>query len=200
MASDKAIPLGPTPRQQRSVDPISRRGLIGGAAAAIAISPVGANWTVDAFGGGAGGPAPDAVDGDLSAVFWVNAGGFHASALTAQARFPRQAAHFLAIAIELSLKSYLLHRGFNDDWNRIHLGHDLTKTLRCARDAGFRGVPRDLPAIAALLGPCYLRHAYRELSPTALTMVCGAAGHDAVRALHDRVGRVIRQRTALEAR
>lgn len=60
-----------------------------------------------------------------------------------------------AIAIELGLKAYLLHCGFSDDWNRIHLGHDLKKALRCARLAGLRDLPIGLAELAGVLGPLY---------------------------------------------
>lgn len=63
--------------------------------------------------------------------------------------------YFLAIAIELSLKAYLLQRGISDDWNRIHLRHDLNKALRCARMAGLRHLPDGLPQLIAALSPLY---------------------------------------------
>ncbi|MDI1325605.1 MAG: hypothetical protein PSV23_02285 [Brevundimonas sp.] len=66
-----------------------------------------------------------------------------------------RSAYASAIAIELGLKAYLLHRGFSDDWNRIRLRHDLKKTLRCARLAGLREVPEGLAELAAVLGPLY---------------------------------------------
>jgi len=61
----------------------------------------------------------------------------------------------LAIAIELSLKAYLLHRGITDQWNRVHLRHDLTKALRCVRLAGLEGIPDGIREMADLLGPLY---------------------------------------------
>lgn len=66
-----------------------------------------------------------------------------------------RSAYASAIAIELGLKAYLLHRGFSDDWNRIHLRHDLKKALRCARLAGLRDLPVGLAELAAVLGPLY---------------------------------------------
>jgi len=63
--------------------------------------------------------------------------------------------YFLAIAIELALKAYLLQRGITDDWNRIHLRHDLNKALRCARMAGLRYLPDGLPQLISTLGPLY---------------------------------------------
>jgi len=67
-----------------------------------------------------------------------------------------------AIAIELGLKDYLLHRGFSDDWNRIHLRHDLKKALRCARLAGLRDLPVGLAELAAVLGPLYVSGSLRS--------------------------------------
>ncbi|MNT49176.1 hypothetical protein D3C72_1860100 [compost metagenome] len=64
-------------------------------------------------------------------------------------------AYFLAIAIELALKAYLLQRGITDDWNRIHLRHDLNKALRCARMAGLRHLPDGLPQLITALSPLY---------------------------------------------
>jgi len=66
-----------------------------------------------------------------------------------------RSAYTSAIAIELALKAYLLHRAFSDDWNRIHLRHDLKKALRCARLAGLQDVPDRLAELAAVLGPRY---------------------------------------------
>jgi hypothetical protein len=67
-----------------------------------------------------------------------------------------RSAYPCAIAIELGLKAYLLHRGFSDDWNRTHLRHDLKKALRCARLIGLREVPDALDELSAVLGPLYI--------------------------------------------
>lgn len=64
-------------------------------------------------------------------------------------------AYSLAVAIELSLKAYLLHRGITDDWNRLHLRHDLNKALRCARIAGLYDMPEGLRELAGALSPFY---------------------------------------------
>ena len=70
------------------------------------------------------------------------------------ARDSRQV-YYLAIAIELALKAYLIQRGITDDWNRIHLRHDLNKALRCARMAGLRHLPEGLPQLITVLSPLY---------------------------------------------
>ncbi len=70
-------------------------------------------------------------------------------------RVGSQSAYHSAIAIELGLKAYLLHRGFSDDWTRVWLRHDLSKALRCVRIVGFEGVPDGLAELAAVLGPLY---------------------------------------------
>ncbi|TFW01009.1 hypothetical protein E4M02_12070 [Brevundimonas sp. S30B] len=91
----------------------------------------------------------------MAAAFLRNARTFHAMAWTESDRSGRRSAYPCAIAIELGLKAYLLHRGFSDDWNRTHLRHDLRKALRCARLAGLRDMPVGLAELAAVLGPLY---------------------------------------------
>jgi hypothetical protein len=70
-------------------------------------------------------------------------------------RVSAQSAYHSAIAIELGLKSYLLHCGFSDDWTRVWLRHDLSTALRCVRMLGFEGVPDGIGELAAVLGPLY---------------------------------------------
>lgn len=94
-------------------------------------------------------------DHRLAAAFLRNARTFHAMAWTKHGRSGGRSAYPSAIAIELGLKAYLLHRGFSDDWNRIHLRHDLKKALRCAGLAGLRELPDGLAELAAVLGPLY---------------------------------------------
>lgn len=91
----------------------------------------------------------------LAIAFARNARGFHAMAGTDNERVDTQTAYHSAIAIELSLKAYLLHRGFSDDWTRVRLRHDLSKALRCVRMLGFEGVPDGIGELAAVLGPLY---------------------------------------------
>ncbi|WP_336577532.1 hypothetical protein [Caulobacter sp. CCNWLY153] len=105
-------------------------------------------------------------------TFRRNAAGFHEAAEAALPRYPEAARYFLAITIELALKAHLLHRGISDDWNRIHLRHDLSKALRFARRAGFNGAPAALPQLAALLGPCYQVHAISRMPPETIASVC----------------------------
>lgn len=95
-------------------------------------------------------------DHRLAAAFLRNARTFHVMAWTESDRSGARSAYASAIAIELGLKAYLLHRGFSDDWNRIHLRHDLKKALRCARLAGLRDLPVALAELAAVLGPLYV--------------------------------------------
>ena len=95
---------------------------------------------------------PDYV---LAAAFLRNARTFHVMAWTESDRSGARSAYASAIAIELGLKAYLLHRGFSDDWNRTHLRHDLKKALRCARLAGLRDLPVGLAELAAVLGSLY---------------------------------------------
>lgn len=85
---------------------------------------------------------------------------------------PDGARHFLAIAIELALKAYLLHRGISDDWNRIHVRHDLLKALKSARRAGLDGAPARLVKIAAALNPYYKTHTIPHMPAETIASVC----------------------------
>lgn len=91
----------------------------------------------------------------LAIAFARNARGFHAMAWTDDDRVGVQTSYHSAIAIELGLKAYLLHRGFSDEWTRVRLRHDLSKALRCVRMLGFKGVPDGIAELAAILGPLY---------------------------------------------
>jgi hypothetical protein len=134
---------------------------------------------------GVGGPAEANAPNDarrlLSLAFRRNAETFFRGALVSQVHSPGISFHCLAIATELSLKAYLLHRGVSDDWNRVHIGHDLSKALVCAKHVGFLRVPRRLPDLAASLTPYYVRHGFsRGLAkavapqlPQACNTVCG---------------------------
>lgn len=96
-----------------------------------------------------------APDHRLTVAFVRNARAFHAMAWTDDDRVGVRSAYHSAIAIELGLKAYLLHRGLSDDWNRGHLRHDLTKALRCVRMLGFQNIPDGIAELAAVLGPLY---------------------------------------------
>lgn len=98
----------------------------------------------------------------LARAFAHNARAFHAMAWTDDDRVGSRWAYHSAIAIELGLKAYLLNRGLSDDWNRVHLRHDLTKALRCVRMLGFQGVPDGIAELAAVLGPLYASGALRS--------------------------------------
>lgn len=126
----------------------------------------------------------------LAYTFRRNAAGFHRAAEAALNRHPEVTRYFLAIAIELALKAYLLERGMSDDWNRIHIRHDLTKALKCARRAGFNGSPAGLPALAALLSPNYEVHAVSAMAPDAIASVSWPEACDTVRDLVVAVGAV----------
>lgn len=94
-------------------------------------------------------------DRALARAFVRNARAFHEMGQAARGRSGGSSAYYLAIAIELGLKAYLLHRGITDQWNRIHLRHDLTKALRCARMAGLRNIPEGIQEMAEVLSPLY---------------------------------------------
>ena len=138
------------------------------------------------------------ADRSLSLAFHRNAAGFHHAAFGSQASFPEGSFYALAIAIELSLKAYLLHRGVSDDWNRIHIGHDLRKALDCARRAGFRGVP-GLPELASSLTPYYERHASARSAPAIRISQPFSEACETVGGLLRGVAAQIDQETATEA-
>lgn len=127
------------------------------------------------------------ADRSLAATFRRNAAGFREAAEAALPRHPEATRYFLAIAIELALKAYLLDRGISDDWNRVYLRHDLSKALRFARRAGFNGAPAALPELAALLGPYYQVHAISQMPPEAVASVCWSQACTTVRDLIDAV-------------
>jgi hypothetical protein len=131
----------------------------------------------------------------LAYTFRRNAAGFHEAAEAAQDRPPEVTRHFLAIAIELALKAYPLERGISDDWNRIHIRHDLTKALKWARRAGFTGSPHRLPALAAFLSPYYEVHAIPAMAPDAVASVSWPEACDTVRDLIAAVSATIDRET-----
>lgn len=82
---------------------------------------------------------------------------------------PHASEHFLAIAIELALKSYLLRLGVTDDWNRCHIRHDLSKALRFARIGGLKAHSEDLANIAQRLGSHYQNGGFTRSSKTIIS-------------------------------
>ena len=94
-------------------------------------------------------------DRALARAFVRNARAFHEMGQAARGRSGGSSAYYLAIAIELGLKAYLLHRGITDQWNRVHIRHDLTKALRGARMAGLRNIPQGIQEMAEVLSPLY---------------------------------------------
>ncbi|MNL26311.1 hypothetical protein D3C87_1478280 [compost metagenome] len=131
-------------------------------------------------------------DRHLAPIFHRNAIGFLSASYAIHARSPLGAEHFLAIAIELALKAFLLNRGITDDWNRAHIGHDLVKAVKCARRAGLRDAPIALMGMAEVLGPLYQSGAFakRSADPSFPDGWSDASG--TVRALIETVGVAIR--------
>lgn len=140
----------------------------------------------------------DGADRPLAATFRRNAADFHDGAVAVLTRHHEGARYFLAIAIELALKAYLLDRGISDDWNRIYLRHDLVKALRFARRAGFTAVPAQLPELAALLSPYYKVHAISEMSPEAIASVCWSEACTTVRDLIGAVAEAVGRRVSCQ--
>ncbi|UQV18101.1 hypothetical protein MU852_15315 [Brevundimonas albigilva] len=91
----------------------------------------------------------------MAQVLAGNARAFKEIAQAGNSEIDGSRAYYLAIATELALKAYLLQCGITDNWNRIHLRHDLNKALRCARMAGLRHLPDGLPQLIATLSPLY---------------------------------------------
>lgn len=87
-----------------------------------------------------------------------NATGFARGAAGSVGIAPASAAHSLAIAIELSLKAFVMKAGYADDWNRVHIRHDLEKALALAMQAGLSGLLPELSDLIAILSPAYRRH------------------------------------------
>lgn len=129
----------------------------------------------------------DGADRPLAATFRRNAASFLLSAEHALERHSEGARYHLAIAIELALKAYLLDRGVTDDWNRVHLRHDLVKAMKSARRAGFSGEPAGLADLAALLSPFYQTHTIIRMPEESVLTVDWAQACWTVRALIDAV-------------
>jgi hypothetical protein len=136
----------------------------------------------------------DDPDRALAVAFFRNAKGFLQAAEIAQGGFPQQAWRFLAIAIELGLKAYLLHRGISDDWNRIHIGHDLTKALKYARRAGLPAQPARMASLAAVLGPYYQTNTILRMPADVIASVDWAGACDTTGALLNAVDAIISRR------
>lgn len=112
----------------------------------------------------------------LALAFIRNARSFHEMGQDARRRTAGSSAYYIAIAIELGLKAYLLHRGISDQWNRIHVRHDLSKALRCVGMAGLRDVPYGIPQLVDALTQHYASGALaRALKEPGLTMAPGVA-------------------------
>jgi hypothetical protein len=191
MARPPSASTGSGPHRLLRAGSVSRRTVLTGASAALVASGC-ARAELDAIDR-EGGPTHDDGEADLSLAFLNNARGFYAAALAARGRFPRQIAQSLAIAVELALKSYLLHRGCSDDWNRVHIGHDLCKALSCAQRAGLHDVPPGLPMIAGLLSRYYRGHAFHVMAPQALEVLGQPSTQAVVGALQTVVGQAIRR-------
>jgi len=109
------------------------------------------------------------TDRHLARTFCKNARSFHSLAVSQDHRSGRTSLYYVAIAVELALKAYLLHLGTSDEWKRVHLRHNLSKALRCARMAGLENIPEGISELAEVLGPPYASGALsRDLACPAL--------------------------------
>lgn len=137
-------------------------------------------------------------DRHLGRVFIRNAERFFSGTDEILPLFPDSARHFMAIAVELALKAYLLHRGISDDWNRIHVRHDLTKALKSATRAGFKGAPPGLAKIAVALSPYYKTHTLPQMPAEILESIDWMEAHQIIASLLAAV-RVVIPRDAASA-
>ncbi len=92
-------------------------------------------------------------DRRLALAVLENARTFEAMSQTLRGRAGGGCEDYLAIAMELGLKAYLLDRGISDHWNRIHIGHDLGKAFRSVRRSGLKGLPDGLEPLVRDLNP-----------------------------------------------
>lgn len=72
--------------------------------------------------------------------------------------------HLIGCAVELSLKSYLHFRGWNDDRCRHEVRHDLVKALAAAERLGLHPRHPDVRMLTRILSPYYRCHRIRELA------------------------------------
>ena len=72
--------------------------------------------------------------------------------------------HLIGCAVELSLKSYLHFRGWNDDRCRDEVRHDLVKALAAAERIGLHRRHPDVRKLTRILSPYYRCHRIRELA------------------------------------
>lgn len=72
--------------------------------------------------------------------------------------------HLIGCSVELSLKSYLHFRGWNDDQCRREVRHDLVKALAAAERLGLHRRHPDVRMLTRILSPYYRCHRIRELA------------------------------------
>ena len=72
--------------------------------------------------------------------------------------------HLIGCAVELSLKSYLHFRGWNDDRCRDEVRHNLVKALAAAERLGLHRRHPDVRMLTRILSPYYRCHRIRELA------------------------------------
>lgn len=72
--------------------------------------------------------------------------------------------HLIGCAVELSLKSYLHFRGWNDDRCRHEVRHDLVKALAATERLGLHRRHPDVRMLARILSPYYRCRRIRELA------------------------------------
>ena len=102
--------------------------------------------------------------------------------------------HLIGCAVELSLKSYLHFRGWNDDRCRHEVRHDLVKALAAAERLGFRPRHLDTRMLTRILSPYYCSHRTRELARREPTPLSSEWALRAVEGLPDDVLAAVEER------
>jgi hypothetical protein len=109
-------------------------------------------------------PFPQQVDLDhaLARIQFDNAeASLRGAEWAALQGMPNNALHSIAITFELALKSYLLNVATSDDWNRIHIRHDLDKAITYAERAGLT-LPVGLRELSTVLHPHFQRGGFQR--------------------------------------
>jgi hypothetical protein len=98
----------------------------------------------------------------LAHTFMRNAEGFLEGTVRMSATDPAAALHHLAIAVELGLKSWLLDRGYEDEWLKGHIRHDLELALFHANANGLPDIPKSTAGFIGRLGLVYQSHGFHK--------------------------------------
>lgn len=102
---------------------------------------------------------------ELASLFLENADGFlRSTEFAASKGFESEIMAGCCYALELILKSFLLSRGRSDEWNRLHIRHDLRKALLEAHRLGLSEQPKPITRFIETCSDHYRQHTLSELS------------------------------------